>query len=232
MPGTHFIPPREPELNEFAINFNTKIAASPTTYGLTAAQATAFTVLFNAWTSAYTTAITPATRTHPAIVAKNQAKVNMVDGVGGIRQLARIVQAAPGVTAQQKADLGLPVRDSEPTPVPPPQFAPSLTILSTMQRIVKIRLRDVDNPDRRGMPDGVDGAAVLYFVGEDAPDNVEDWSFMMNTTRTLLDVEFPATIPAGSKVWLTAFWFNQRKESGPAAAPQCTNIASGLAQAA
>lgn len=231
MPTT-FIPSREPELNEFAINFNTKVAASPTTYGLTAGQATAFTALFNAWASAYTAAITPATRTHPVILAKNQAKVNLIDGVGGIRQLARIVQAAPAVTAQQKADLGLPVRDAEPTPVPPPSSAPALTILSTMQRVVKIRLRDVDNPDRRGMPDGVDGAAVLYFVGEDQPDNMEDWSFMMNTTRTLLDVEFSSTIAAGSKVWLTAFWFNQRKESGPAAAPQCTNIASGLAQAA
>jgi len=27
------------------------------------------------------------------------------------------------------------------------------------------------------------------------------------------------TVPAGSKVWFTAFWFNRKSESGPATNP-------------
>jgi hypothetical protein len=34
-----------------------------------------------------------------------------------------------------------------------------------------------------------------------------------------IDVVFPATVEPWSKVWLTAFFFNPRARSGPAAMP-------------
>src|SRR4030095_15264680 len=83
--STNFLPSREADLVTWSTNFNTKIVAAPTTYGLTAAQATAYTALHNAWTSAYQTANANSTRTPSSITAKNQEKVNLIDGVGGIR---------------------------------------------------------------------------------------------------------------------------------------------------
>ena len=227
-----FPPAKEAELLAWSSNFASKIAATPTVYGLTAAQATAYAALHSTFSAAYVLAIEPDTNSRTAIQAKNTAKENLMSAPGGARELVAIVQAFPGTTDEMRVELGLKVRDVEPTPVPVPRTAPALTIVSTVGRTVKVRLRDIDNPDRRGMPDGVDGASVLSFVGDEAPDDPMEWSLLMNVSRTSFDVEFPLTVPGGSKVWLTAFWFNQRKESGPAAAFQSTNIAGGLAQAA
>jgi hypothetical protein len=131
-----------------------------------------------------------------------------------------------------RSDLGLTVKDVEPTPIPPPAFAPSIIIESTTGNVVRIRMMDPANPTRRGKPDGVDGIAVFSFVGAAAPAEEGDWKFEGNTTRTTSDVMFPAATPAGSKVWFTAFYFNARKQSGPAATPAGTNIPGGSAMAA
>lgn len=228
-----YLPAREADLLAFAQNMDNLITAAPATYGLTAPQATAFSILYTNYANALQLATNPPTRTPPAIVAKNDAKAALIDGPGGIRELARIVQATPSVTNQAKADLGLTVRDGEPTPVPVPKGPPDIAIESVLNRTVRIRLRDMDNPDRRGKPDGVRGASVFMWVGSDEPPaDPMEWSFFGNTTKTLFDVEFPQTIAAGTKVWLTAFWYNTKAEAGPPATAVSTRFSDGMAQAA
>jgi hypothetical protein len=216
-----FIPSREAQLLAFANNFNEHIVASPTVYGLTAAQAAGYTVTFEAFQSAYGVVQNPETRTKSKVAAKNNAKKDLI---AATRELARIVQATPGLTDEQKIDLGLKPRDIEPTPVPPPQWPPVLTVAATMGQRVTLRLRDLKNQDKRAKPVGVSGAAVFSYVGETAPVDINEWKFERNTSLTTLQVEFPPTIAAGTKVWFTAFWFNPRKQSGPAAAPVGTTI--------
>jgi len=230
--ATDFIPKRDADLLAFSVNFNTLINADPTIYGLDLAQAGAYTALHDAFAAALAVTTSDATRTPSSIVAKNDARDALEDGPGGIRQLAAIIQAFPGTTNEMRSDLGLTVRDTEPTPVPVPETSPILSILSTLGRTVKIRLRDADSPTNRGKPASAIGATLLSFVGEDPPADTLDWSFLANTGRTQVELDFPATIAAGSKVWITAFWFNSRKESGNAAAPQSTRLSDGLAQSA
>ncbi|MCI0363473.1 MAG: hypothetical protein L0219_06290, partial [Phycisphaerales bacterium] len=116
----NYLPSRESELVTWSTNYNTKIVAAPTSYGLVAAQATAYTALHTAFVTAYNTANAPLTRSPVNIEAKNTAKTALIDGPGGIRALAAIIQAFPGVTDAQLRELGLTVRDSQPTPIPPP----------------------------------------------------------------------------------------------------------------
>lgn len=230
--STNFLPSREADLVTWSNNFNTKIVAAPTTYGLTAAQATAYTVLHNAWISTYQIANNPSTRTPTSITAKNQAKVNLIDGLGGIRPLARIVQAAPAVTPTQKQELGLTVRDADPTPIPPPTVAPEIDFMLTGTRTIRIRLHNDTTLSKR-KPDGVKGATVFYHVGAAPPLELTAWTFHESTTRLLLDVDLPSSIASGSTVWFTAFWFNPRLESGPATTPVSTVMQyGGLSQAA
>src|SRR5688572_5857937 len=121
-----FFPSREADIVTWSVNFKTLITATPTTYGLTAAQATAYTTKHDAFVAAHQTANDPATRSPSAIIAKDVAKVALA---AEARMLARIVQATPTVTAEQKSDLGLTVRDGEPSPIPPPAFAPEVDII-------------------------------------------------------------------------------------------------------
>lgn len=223
-----FIPSKEAQLVTWSANFATRIVATPTEYGLTAPQATQMVNLQEDFAAAYNNATNPSTRTRGAIAAKRVVKKTMV---AYVRELARIIQATPTVTDQQKVNAGLPVHSTEPTPVPVPDESPVLEIVSTMGRTIKINLRTVGS-DRRGKPDGVAGASVFSFVGDDAPSDIAAWKFEGSTTRTNVDVEFAPIVPAGSKVWLTAFWFNPRTQSGPACDPISTYIAGGVSLAA
>ena len=225
----NFLPARDSLLLDWSNNFNTKITATPTAYGLTAAQATAYGTLHTAYSNAYTTATAPSTRTRGTIAAKNSARTALK---ANARLLARIVQATASVTAQQKIDLGLTPRDVVPSPINTPTEAPVLEIVTAIGRTIKLNLRSVGS-ERRGKPDGVHGASLFSFVGAAPPADISAWTFEGSTTRTSFDVEFPATVAAGSQVWLTAFWFNPRSQSGPACTPVSAYIAGGVsAQAA
>ena len=85
----------------------------------------------------------------------------------------------------------------------------------------------------RKKPEGVKGATVFYHVGAAAPTQLSAWTFYVNTTKTTLDVDLPASVAAGSQVWFTAFWRNPKDQSGPATTPVSTFMQyGGLAQAA
>ena len=131
-----------------------------------------------------------------------------------------------------RSDLGLTVRDPEPTPVPVPRSAPDLHVLFTVGRTAKVRLRDKDGPTRRGKPDGVTGSLVFMHIGEQAPAEQTQWTLLANVTRTIFNLHFPAVVEAGARVWLAARWYNAKAQAGPASAPTSTRLADGMAKAA
>jgi hypothetical protein len=209
-------------------SFAALISSSPTTYGYTAGQATAFGVLNTALQSAYTAAVSPPTRGPVTIQAKNQAIHNM--RVSAIN-LAKIAYSTPTVSDTQLVSLGLLPRPSR-APVPPPATAPVIDIVSVSGNTVKLRLHQAGESTRRGKPHGVDGASVFSFIGAAPPDTEAEWTFEGVAGKTLIDITFPAGTAPGARVWFTAFWFNGRKQSGPSASPVGTNIPGNAAMAA
>jgi len=207
----------------WTVNFNTLINADPTAYGLTVEQAAEYATLSDAYASAYQTAVDPGTRTRGKVQAKNTAKAALKDRA---RLLAKVIEGQVGVTDEQKIDLGLNVRKA-PAPIPPPETAPDIDIVSVSGRRVKIRLHNADNT-KRAKPAGVAGASVFSFVGEAPPSDTAAWKFEGNTTRTVVDVDIDPSAQPGAKVWFTAFWFNPRAQSGPAANPVATNVQFGV----
>lgn len=223
MASNDFIPAREADLVTWSINFDTKITATPTDYGLTALQATAYAAVHDAFIAAYNMANDPTTRSPVNITAKNTAKAALIDEA---RELARIVQATPGVTPAQKEGLGLNPRTNGPSPVPVPEEAPTLDVVVREGTMVRIKLHD-GSGSRRGKPAGVAGASVFSFVGATPPVEVSDWKFEGNTTRTVVELNFAAELPPGTIVWMTAFWYNPRGMSGPGCTPVSAILAGG-----
>ena len=209
-------------------NFSTLITASPTSYGLTAGQATSFGTLNTALQSAFSAAVNPPTRTPVTVEALTLAIKNMR---ASAVLLAKIVYATPTVNDSQLVGLGLLPRPSR-APVPPPANAPAIDVRSVSGNTVKLRLHAAGDSTRRGKPAGVAGASIFSFVGTNPPTEETDWKFEGNASRTNIEVVFPSGTPSGSRVWFTAFWFNQRKQRGPAADPVGTNIPGGSAMAA
>ena len=209
-------------------NFAALISASAPTYGLLPAQATAFGVLNSALQSAYTDAVSPPTRGPVSIQAKNQALHNM--RVSAIN-LAKIAYSTPSVSDTQLVELGLLPRPSR-SPVPPPATAPGIDILSVSGNTVKLRLHQAGESTKRGKPAGVDGASVFSFIGAAPPDTEAEWTFEGVAGKTTIDITFPAGTAPGAQVWFTEFWFNDRKQNGPAAIAVGTKIPGNAAMAA
>lgn len=220
-----FIPARDTELLPWVLNLSEKLTATPTAFGATAAMATALEDLVDPYEAAQAVVMNPLTRTRATILIRDQARAPMK---AMIREIARVVNAYPPITNDQRVSLGFTPRKSTATPIGPPQECPVLEIVQTMGRMVKIRLHGQDT-NRRGKPDGVEGATVFSYVGNSAPADITLYKFEGSITRTSFNVEFPPTVPAGSQVWLCAFWFSPTSAPGPACQPVSAYLAGGVA---
>lgn len=209
-------------------NFLNLITATPTAYNLVAGDATAYLAVHTAYSTALANC-DPGLRSAQNVITKNAARTTLKNSA---TLLANKVYSGASVTDAQKTALGIPPRRAA-TPIPPPSTAPVIEVLSVSGWTVKLKLKAVGGTPRRGKPAGVSGASVFTYVGATPPDDIPSWKFEGNTGRSNITVEFPSTLAAGTKVWMTAFWFNGRKQSGPACAPVATYVQYGaISQAA
>jgi hypothetical protein len=220
-----FIPSREAELLNWSRNFREQISAAPGSFGLTPPQAAAYAALDDAYAAAFALARSPNTNSKANIVAKNSAKTALK---AYARMLARLVRATPGVTNDQRGQLGLTVPDTDLTPVRRPSDPPVLMLRPSIGRVVRIRLRDKIAPTRRGKPPGVAGAAVFSCVAEMPLTRLADWSFEGNATRPLYEIDIDGGVPAGARVWIAAYWYNTRGKCGPLSSPIAIRVQDGV----
>jgi hypothetical protein len=185
-----------------------------------AGQAVSYGALSDDFVSKWNIVQVPATRTKAAISIKNAAKFALLDN---LRELARIVQNHPGVTNAMRIDLGLPERDFEPTPVPVPALAPNVEVKKVYGRYVTVIVTDPTS-ERRFKMQGCDGAQLFTFVGENPPAGADGWKSEGVITRSKVIIAFGPSVEPGSKVWITAAYFNPRGLTGPASTPISTGI--------
>lgn len=217
-----FVPNREPDLDSFVHNFDTRITATPTTFGLTAGLATAFHTLVVAWDAAYAVTKNASTRSAGAVIVKDERKRALVKN---LRELARIVQAYPATTNEMRSLLGLTV-PTVPQNRPAPAVVPKLDVTKVEKNVVSVQLRDSSNLSRL-RPPNAKAANVFSFVGENPPTSADGWVFQGGTTKSRFEVVFDPTLPMGTTVYLTAFWKNERDMSGPACAPVAVTLLGG-----
>jgi hypothetical protein len=214
------IPTTDAALVDWSTNADTRLTASPATYGTTAAIATAYHAVHQPFVDAYGDVVAAresGTRSSSLCAIKDAAKSALL---AFARPLYKQIQANnSGVTAAAKIELGIVVPDVLPSPVPPPAMAPALSVVRVDGRLVRIRLADPAHPTRRRLPAGVNGATVMSFVGATPPADPFACRYEGSTSRSEVDVLFPETVAPGTQVWLVAFFFNARKQNGPACAP-------------
>src|SRR5688572_1312662 len=213
--GKSWLPLKDQDLRAFCEAFLATITPVPTTYGLAASDVTLLDGQVTDYSDKLAAAVEPSTRTRVSVAAKQMSRRTLM---ATMRNLYKKVIAANLADDKLEA-LGLPLRDVQPTPIPAPAMKPTINIVSRDENTVRVKFTDPTDPNRRGRPPGVDGVAIFSFIGDEAPTTEAGWKFEGNTTRMKIDVVFPASVTPGSKVWLTAFFFNPRAMSGPAATP-------------
>lgn len=135
------------------------------------------------------------------------------------------MQANPAVTAQQKTDLGLPLRDREPTTRPAPNTQPVGRVVGIVNLEVVTEWFDQLTPTRRARPAGYAGLAIYSYVGENPPADIEQWRHEALASKSRVTIGFNAA-DAGKKITIVARWFNRKGEFGPLSAPLTTVIAA------
>lgn len=220
MAANRYPPGREADLITATQTFHDIANVSPVTYALTAPQLTQLATLLADFQTKWDVCQVPGTKTKVAVQNKNQSKVNLV---AYLRSLVRIVQNAPTTTNAMRLELAIPERDLEPTPIPVPGSAPILTVTKVWGRQISVKLESAVS-EGRGLPPGVLGAQVYTFVGAEPATDTQVWFNQGLVTRTTFLIEFPTTVPAGAKVWITAAWTNPRGQMGVACTPVMTGI--------
>lgn len=148
-----YIPSKDSGVNSFAANFSTLITASPSTYGLSAGDATTIAGITATWTAAYALVTSPSTKTAATVSAKNAARVNLL---ATIRPYSQLIANNAAVSSSAKIALGLNARTSVPTPITPPVTTPILSITggSVLQQILRYR-DSASSPSVKSKPYGV-----------------------------------------------------------------------------
>jgi hypothetical protein len=217
-----FLPNTDSGLLAFSLHLSSAISATPGDYGLTDSQAAVYAAAHAGFAAAMA-ACEPSLRTMGATAAKNAARDALKIQ---IRLVVSTINGQPAVTDAQKVSLGLAVPRAARV-IPPPGFAPALSVVSAAGWTVKVGLLDASAGLRRRVPVDVYGASVFTFVGEQPPSDLRLWRFEGQTERARLEVEFDSANPPGTRVWLTAMWFNGRKQSGPMCPPVSANLPGG-----
>jgi hypothetical protein len=217
-----FVPSKNGDLLTWALGYSSHITATPTDYGLVAGDATTLAGLVTTFQTSLAASTNGATRGKATVLATKTARKNLV---AFIRRTARIVQACLTVTDEMRQDLGITI-PKERAPIPPPAFVPSIDIKSVSGRNVTVRVHQ-DGALKRGLPDGVKSILLYSFVGETPPSDPAGWTFQGITTRGTVIVAFDASVPAGSRVWFTASYANERGQTGFGCDAVGTYIAGG-----
>lgn len=217
-----WIPTIDTELDPFVNNFATLIAATPTNYGLVAADGLALTSAYNSWHAAFLAATNPTTRTKGTVATKNTQKVNVL---GVVRRYATLIRANLGVSDALKVGLGLNIRDAHPSPVPPPSTKPELAITKIDTGYQSVTARDEGSGAPRARPVGSVGLLVYRAVGTAAATLPSEATFLTFIGRPDVQSTFD-TADRGKIATYFARWTNARGEVGPWSNPVSAAIAA------
>jgi hypothetical protein len=124
------------------------------------------------------------------------------------------------VTDLQRTELRLPIRDTEPTPAEILTVAPAVTVKGIYGHNVHILVRDASGAVRGRVP-GAIGAMIYSYVGATPPAGADGWKCEGAITKDAIVVAFDPSLAVGSRIFITAQWFNTR-----GAGPGCTPVAA------
>ncbi|HQY89021.1 MAG TPA: hypothetical protein PK402_10200 [Tepidisphaeraceae bacterium] len=207
----NFFPRADLAVKSWSSHFRMQITESRELLHLTQDQVDRYALLDDEFATRLAVTSNRAIRCKSNVEAKNTALRELEIYA---RELAALVRARPDVTDEMRINLGIGVRKAKSRSVEP-VVAPAVTVNKVVGQAVTVFLWDEEGHVVR-IPRGAKGGSISTWVGEDEPGPETKWSFMGNTTRAVTTIEFPGSLPIGTRVWIIAQWFGPRGQPGPA----------------
>ena len=194
-------------------NYSGLLSASPTSFGITGADASAMASITSQYITSYNLAVNPSTRNAGAVAAKDNYRAN---AEGRARQLANIIQSNPAITDQQKTDLGLLVRKTTKTPIAPPASSPLLAFIAATPGQHTLRFADQNTPAKRAKPLNVNALSLWYQIGGTTPPvDTSTMTFAGLQTKNPIGMDLP-TAASGQTIYYIGKWITRTGLYGPA----------------
>lgn len=220
MPKSYF-PTKQAEAVSWALQFSNQVVANAAAFNVPTAVATQLNTLNANLQEAWVAFSNPANRTRGIIEAKTAA---LRDFKSFVKNVVNTIQAAPGVTDQQRIDLGITVRKTQPSKDSAPTEQPIVTVKKTLGRTVTVGLSRAEG--KRGRPAKTLGANVFVLRGASPNDPTAKWEFAANTGKNTIEIPFGPSATADT-VWFQACWYNGAKEPGPLSNAVSINLPAG-----
>jgi hypothetical protein len=184
-----YIPSKDADFNNWFDNFRTLIAADPTVYGLVVLDATTITASWAAWTTAYSLATNPTTRTAPNVGQKD-AQRRSSEAV--IRPYAQQIARSSGVAPDLILGLGLNLPNNTRQPIPAPTTSPAFSLVSAAPLLHILGYKDTSLGSTKAKPFGAIGVEIWRSVGTVAATDPLQCRYYQQWTKAPNRSEFDA----------------------------------------
>jgi hypothetical protein len=212
--GEHYMPRPDGNFSAWANHYYEAVKKFYEEQGFDPDLLTPLQKALAAWNAQYPAHVKAQAAAEGARAAKDAARAALEKEV---RPVTNFVQGYPKTTNADRAEMGITVRDTSPSPAPAPTSRP-LTLVESAQRLThQLRLVDESTPTRRARPAGVLGAEVwvkLVDAESPAPTDPAALTFLTMTTKPSFRAEFKAGEGGKTAVYM-ARWVNTRGEKGP-----------------
>lgn len=156
-----YIPPKDALFATWLANFSALLTATPTDFGLEAADAVAVDAVNTTFQAAYTLSQDPATRTSPTVAAKDVARAS-AEAV--VRPYAVQISRNSAVTDANKANIGVTIPSLVPTPIAAPTVAPVVSLESATHGTMRLAYKAA-GASGKSKPFGAIGVEIFRSIG-------------------------------------------------------------------
>jgi hypothetical protein len=163
--------------------------------------------VWNEWDTAYQKILVPHTPVDTA--GKNRARGSSEKA---LREFINHFLRYPPVTPEDRANMGIPEKDTTHTPVPIPHTRPEFNITVKDIRLLSVSFKDQGSASK-AKPYGINGAVISWAVLDAPPADEKALNNTMLATRTPHVLEFTEE-ERGKTVYIALQWQNEKGERG------------------
>lgn len=146
-----------------------------------------------------------------AAQSKKSARETLEESLRGV---VRRLQTLPALQDSERVALGITVSSETRTPAPAPATRPVAQVDMRQRLRHSISFTDETTPNRRGKPEGVQGYEIWVKVGNPAPADPSQLSFLALDTASPYVAEYGGA-DAGKTAHHMLRRVNTREEKGP-----------------
>ncbi|MBY0313767.1 MAG: hypothetical protein K2W85_17005 [Phycisphaerales bacterium] len=212
--GEHYMPRPDGDFSAWANHYYDAVEKWWSVNGFDESELKPLKDALGAWAAAYPAHVAAQQRAEGARQAKDAARAALEKEV---RPVTNFVQGYPKTTNADRAEMGITVRDTSPSPAPAPSSRP-LALVESGQRLThQLRLVDESTPTRRARPKGVQRAEVFVALtppGQPAPANPGDYRYIGSVTRGETTLSFESD-KGGMQAHYLSRWVSTSGATGP-----------------